>query len=122
MKFSRQTFKRRAAVIGTAIALALPLSAHAQSAEFSAAQLQSFAVAVAAIDQIATKWQPQVQAATDENQAKAMIEQADSEMRQAIENSGSLSLEEFQNIMQAAQTDPGLKSRIDELVKEAPAQ
>jgi TolA-binding protein len=119
--FSR-TIRRHAVVMATAAALAMPIAASADTETFSDSQLQSFAVAVAAINEIALKWQPQVRAAESEDQAATMLEQADTEMRQAIENTEGIGLDEYQQIMEAAQADPELKSEIDALLQDAVAQ
>jgi len=122
MTFSLTTIRRIAAAMGAIAMLALPWSAIAQTANFSDGQLKSFATAVAAINQIAEKWQPQVAAAQSEDQAAEMLQQVDTEMRQAIEGTDGIGIDEYQTIMAAAQTDPALKSQIDTLLQEAGAQ
>ena len=51
-----------------------------------------------------------------------MLQQVDIEMRQAIENTDGIGMEEYQTIMAAAQTDPALMSQLDTFLKEAGAQ
>ena len=122
MTFSFKTIRRLAAMTGVAAALTLPWSAIAQTSSFTDHQLRSFATAVAAINQIAEKWQPQIQAAQTDSQAAQMLQQVDIEMRQAIESTDGIGMEEYQTIMAAAQTDPALMSQLDTLLKEAGAQ
>lgn len=122
MTISLKTIKQHATVMCAAAILALPLSAIAQTSTFSDGQLKSFAMAVTAINQIAEKWQPQVQAAQTEDQAAAMLQQVDTEMRQAIDNTDGIGIDDYQSIMEAAQTDPALKGQIDALLKDAAPQ
>ncbi len=122
MTFSLTTIRRFAAAVASVAMLTLPWSAIAQTASFSDGQLKSFAMAVAAINQIAEKWQPQVAAAQTEDQAAKMLEQVDIEMRQAIESTDGIGIDEYQTIMTAAQSDPALKSQIDTFLKQAGAQ
>ncbi|MGI9492986.1 MAG: DUF4168 domain-containing protein [Geminicoccaceae bacterium] len=122
MTFFPRTIKYLAAVICVATMSAAPWSATAQTSSFTDSQLRSFATAVAAINQIAERWQPQIQAAQTESQAAQMLEQVDVEMRQAIETTEGIGVDEYQTIMAAAQTDPTLKSHIEAFLKEAGAQ
>lgn len=116
------SLRKHAAAMCTVAFLALPLSAIAQTATYSDSQLKSFAVAVVAINEIAEKWQPQIQAAQSEDQAAEMLQQVDVEMRQAIESTEGIGVDDYQNIMVAAQSDEGLKGQIDTLMKEVAPQ
>ncbi|MGI9436993.1 MAG: DUF4168 domain-containing protein [Geminicoccaceae bacterium] len=109
----------RTALLTTVFAMVLPTIGLGM--EFSDAKLQSFAKAVIAINQIAEEWQPKVQAATSEDQAATMLQQVDTEMRQVIESTDDLDIDEYQQIMAAAQDAPELKSQIDGMVKEMTA-
>ena len=89
---------------------------------FTDAKLQSFASAVVAVNAIVERWRPQIQAAPSEADKQRMAEQANQEMRAAVEGTEGLSVEEYQAIAQAAQGDPQLMARIDKVFKEmAPA-
>ncbi len=121
MTLSLKTIKHRAGMVCMAALLALPLSTGVQAEDFTESQLKSFVVAVAAINQIAEKWQPQVQAAQSEDQAAEMLQQVDTEMRQAIESTDGIGIDEYQSIMKAAQTDEALKSQIETLMKDTGA-
>jgi hypothetical protein len=89
---------------------------------FTDAKLQSFASAVIAVNAVVERWRPQIQAAPSEADKQQMAEQANQEMRAAVEGTEGLSVDEYQSIAQAAQGDPQLMARIDQVFKEmAPA-
>lgn len=105
-------------------ALFMALAAQAASAaeEYSQAKLQSFADAVLAVNAIVEQWRPQIQAAASEADRQRMAEQANEEMRAAVEGTDGMTVEEYQAIAQAAQADPQLMARLDQMFKEmAPA-
>ena len=90
--------------------------------EFTDAKLQSFASAVIAVNAVVERWRPQIQAAPSDADKQRMAEQANQEMRAAVEGTEGMSVEEYQAIAQAAQGDPQLMARIDQVFKEmAPA-
>ena len=105
-------------------ALVLTLAAPAAIAaeEYSQAKLQSFASAVLAVNAIVEQWRPQIQAAPSDADKQRMAEQANQEMRAAVEGTEGMTVEEYQAIAQAAQADPQLMARLDQMFKEmAPA-
>lgn len=105
-------------------ALFLTLAAQAAMAdeEYSDAKLQSFASAVMAVNAVVERWRPQIQAASNEADKQQMAEQANQEMRTAVEDTDGMSVEEYQAIAQAAQSDPQLMGRLDQVFQEmAPA-
>lgn len=108
--------KQRPIWLASLMILMLPTIGH--SVEWSDDKLRSFATAVLAINQIAEKWQPKVQAATSEDQAATLLEQVDTEMREVIESTEGLGIDEYQQILAAAQDDPALKGQIDGLLQE----
>jgi hypothetical protein len=83
--------------------------------EYSEAKLQSFASAVLAVNAIVERWRPQIQAASSEADKQQMAEQANQEMRAAVESTNGMSVEEYQAIAQAAQADPQLMARLDQV-------
>lgn len=90
--------------------------------EYSDAKLQSFASAVMAVNAIVERWRPQIQGASSEADKQEMAEQANQEMRTAVEGIEGMSVDEYQAIAQAAQGDPQLMARLDKVFKEmAPA-
>ena len=90
--------------------------------EYSDAKLQSFASAVMAVNAVAERWRPQIQAAPSEAHKQQMAEQANQEMRAAVDGTDGMSVDEYQRIAQAAQADTALMARIDQVFKQmAPA-
>jgi hypothetical protein len=90
--------------------------------EYSDAKLQSFASAVIAVNAIVEQWRPQIAAASSDAEKQQMAAQANEEMRAAVEGTEGMSVQEYQEIAQAAQGDAALMARIDRVFKEmAPA-
>jgi predicted Co/Zn/Cd cation transporter (cation efflux family) len=105
-----------------AAALFVALAAPALAEEYSQAKLQSFANAVLAVNAIVEQWRPQIQGASSEADRQRMAEQANEEMRAAVEGTDGMTVEEYQAIAQAAQADPQLMARMDQVFKDmAPA-
>lgn len=86
--------------------------------DYTDAKLQSFASAVLAVNAIVEQWRPQIQAAASESDKQQMAEQANQEMRAAVEGTDGMTVEEYQEIAQAAQADPQLMARLDQMFKE----
>jgi hypothetical protein len=125
-------FKMLLAAGGSALAIALaaPASAFAQDAapieqgageapmaapalDVTDETLQSFAVAFLQVAEISQEYQPQLEsAASPEEQDQVRIE-AGERMIQAVEQADGITVDEYQGILQAAQTDPELAQRIN---------
>ena len=88
--------------------------------EYSDTKLQSFADAVLAVNAVVEQWRPQIQAAPNETDAEQMAQQANEDMRAAVAGTEGITVEEYQEIAQAAQTDPQLMARIDQVFQEMP--
>jgi len=106
-----------AAAAAALLSLATPNVGHAE--EFSDGQLKSFATAWLNINQLAEQWKPQVESATSEDQAAEVLQQFEAAANQVIEQTDGIGTAEYENIIQAAQSDPALKDRIFALVQEA---
>lgn len=107
----------------TAAALALTLaasgSAWAQAqTEFSDQQLESFVVAALAVDELIREWNPRIQAAENEEQAAQLREEANAALLETISETEGMTVEEYQEIGRAAQADPELAARINEIYQE----
>jgi hypothetical protein len=107
----------------TAAALALALaasgSAWAQAqTEFSDQQLESFVVAALAVDELIREWNPRIQAAENEEQAAQLREEANAALLETISETDGITIEQYQEIGQAAQGDPELAGRINEIYQE----
>jgi outer membrane murein-binding lipoprotein Lpp len=88
--------------------------------EYSETKLRSFADAVLAVNAVVEQWRPQIQAAPNETDAEQMAQQANEEMRAAVAGTEGITVEEYQEIAQAAQIDPQLMARIDQVFQEMP--
>jgi hypothetical protein len=107
-----------------ALALALAASgpAWAQTpAEFSDEQLESFVVAAVAVDQLIRQWNPRIQGAENAEQAAQLREQANAELVETITRTEGMTVEQYQAIGQAAQSDPDLAARINEIYQKQAA-
>lgn len=86
-----------------------------QQTEFTEDQLESFVDAAVAVNDLIESWRPRITAAESEEQAAQLREEANEELAEAIEQTEGMSLEEYQEIGQAAQADPELSERINEI-------
>jgi hypothetical protein len=105
------------AALGFALAASGPVWAQAQP-EFSDQQLESFVVAALAVDEVIREWNPRIQAAEDDAQAAQLREQANAELVEVITRTEGMTIEEYQEIGRAAQADPDLAARINEIYQE----
>jgi hypothetical protein len=102
-----------------ALALAASSSAWAQAqTEFSDQQLESFVVAALAVDELIREWNPRIQAAESEEQAAQLREEANAALLETISETDGITIEQYQEIGQAAQSDPELAARINEIYQE----
>ena len=99
-----------------ALALAASGSAWAQAqAQFTDEQLESFVVAAVAVDEVIREWNPRIEGAADAEQAAELREQANAELVETISRTDGITVEQYQEIGQAAQNDPDLAARINEI-------
>ena len=99
------------------LAASSPVWAQAQP-EFSDQQLESFVVAAIAVDEVIREWNPRIQAAEDDAQAAQLREQANAELVEVITETDGITIEQYQEIGRAAQADPDLAARINEIYQE----
>jgi len=116
-------FKRfaLAALLSAALAIGLGQPAHTQEA-ISEAKLESFAHAAMAVNEVIDRWRPQIEAAGSDEQAEAMAEQANAEVRAAVTDTQGITVEEYVQIAEAARADPGLMERINTLITDMAAE
>ena len=81
--------------------------------QVSEAKLKSFAVAFLEVSKITQAYQPQIQSAGSEEDMQRIRQEAGAEMMQAVDQSGGISVDEYNTIIQAAQIDPDLAQRIN---------
>jgi hypothetical protein len=113
----------------TAIALALAAApmvtltaqgAAAQSAEsYSSEELDIFTDALLEVAQVRQKFTPQLQSAETEDEEAAIVEEANAEIMQVIEDTDGISVDRYTEIAQAASEDQELNQRIIKRVQSA---
>ena len=81
------------------------------------AKIDSYAEAALEINQIRTKYEPQIRGAETPEKAADAHRVANQEMIQAVEQKG-LSVEEYNSITAAAEADPDLSQRIVAMINE----
>jgi Domain of unknown function (DUF4168) len=106
-----------AAVLALALAASGPAWAQTQT-EFTDQQLESFVVAALAVEELIRQWNPRIQGAENAEQAAQLREQASTELVDTINRTEGITVEEYQQIGQAAQGDPDLAARINEIYQE----
>lgn len=110
--------KTKLRILALALGLGLATSAAHAQAEFSDGKLESFVVAAIAVDQKVQEWSPRIEAAQNEQEAAELREQASDEVLETIDGTEGMSVDEYQQIGQAAQADPQLATRINEIYSE----
>ncbi len=87
--------------------------APAGAATMDDSKLESFAVAFLQVNEIARQYQPQLESAASEEDRQKIQQEAGEKMIEAVEASEGISVTEYNEIIQAAQTDPDLAQRIN---------
>jgi hypothetical protein len=100
----------------------LPTGAPQAAEQFQQAKLESFVTAALAVNQLVEQWSPRIQAAQSETEKTQMREQANRELVAAIEHSDGITVDEYKQISQAAQSDPQLMERITKIFDDMQAQ
>ena len=111
-----------AIAVATTALLTLAAPGVGQAAEFSDGQLKSFATAWTSINQLAEQWKPQMEATPSEEERAKMFDQFGAAAEQVIEQTEGIGAADYENIMQAAQSDPALQERITAMLQEAQSQ
>jgi len=106
---------------GLLVAILLSFStlglANAES-EFSEAKLQAFVTAAISVTEIIEQWSPRIEDAESQEAADELLAQANAELEAAIEEPGEITVEEYKDISQAAQGDPALSARIEDILRQ----
>jgi hypothetical protein len=111
--------KKALLTVALALALAAPGPVWAQAQpEFNDQQLESFVLAAIAVDEVIREWNPRIQAAENDAQAAQLRQQANSELMDVITQMDGITVEQYQEIGRAAQADPDLAARIQEIYQE----
>ena len=86
--------------------------------QFSAEQLESFAEAVTKVLALRQSYQSQIAEISDPTAQQELIEQAQTEMMTAVENTDGITVETYNDIGMAAQADEALNAQIIALIEE----
>ncbi|MFD1913908.1 DUF4168 domain-containing protein [Halodurantibacterium flavum] len=96
-----------------------PLAPEAQAGTaYTNEALTAFVQAALAVNEVDQRYQAQVMEAQDPAVQQELIESANAEMIQAVEETPGITLEEYMEIGQAAEADPELNARLIAMVQE----
>ncbi|ETX29905.1 DUF4168 domain-containing protein [Roseivivax isoporae] len=85
---------------------------------FEDAQIEAFAAAVMEITEIRDQYAAELQSVEEETEQQALIEEANAEMRTAIEDTEGLTFDDYMAINRAASMDQELNQRIAQRLQE----
>lgn len=84
--------------------------------DYSDEQLQNYVLAMQDVSAIGQEKEPEIANAESEDEAQEIWQEAQEEMASAVEDRG-LTVEEYNEITQAAQSDPELASKLNSMVE-----
>lgn len=93
--------------------------AAAPSTNIDDGKLQSFVVAFLQVDEINRTYAPQLAAAGSEEEQQQVRQQAGEAMVGAVESSGGITVEEYNQIIETAQGNPELAQQINTMIQQA---
>ena len=96
-------------------------AANAQAA-VSDAKIHAFLTAALSVNEVIEEWTPRINGAESEEAANDLIAQANAEAEAAIEATDGISPDEYKEIAQAAQNDPALSARIEQIYQQSFSQ
>jgi hypothetical protein len=105
-------------VAGTPLAMAQSAAPQQQSASISEQDLKTFAGAAKEVQRLNQTYVPAYQAAQTEEQRKAIEQEAMTKMTEAVKEKG-LTVDKYNQIVEAAQADPEVARQIDTYVQQA---
>lgn len=89
------------------------------AAGYDDGKLQSFVVAFLQVDEINRTYAPQLAAAGSEEEQQQVRQQAGEAMVGAVESSGGITVEEYNQIIETAQGNPELAQQINTMIQQA---
>jgi len=95
------------------------LEAPAAAPQVDDEKLRSFAVAFLEVAKVNQTYQPQIEAAGTQEEQQRLQEEAGGQMIEAVAQSDGITVDEYNTIIQAAQTDPDLAQRINGHITDA---
>lgn len=91
------------------------------AADWTHEQLESFVEAALSVDRVVEKWAPQMDQAANQSEADAIRAKATAEAAQAIESEG-ITVAEYQQIAAAAEQQPALRDRLQQIMQTRSSQ
>jgi Domain of unknown function (DUF4168) len=109
------SLKAVALMIVLGLAACGPASAEGNPSD---AKLQAFVAAAVSASMVIEQWTPRIDSAESQEAIEELLEQANAELSAAIDGTDGITLDGYKEIAQAAQGDPGLSTRIEEIFKQ----
>lgn len=117
-RLALSSFRALAASLFVAVALVLSVTAAgAESQKYDDAMLDAFAAAAIKVAAVRQQWIPKIEAAGSEEEAKKLGKQAVAQMRDVVNGTENMSVEQYNEIASAAQADEALRARVDARIK-----
>lgn len=91
----------------------------AQTPQADETKLKSFAVAFIEVAKVTQSYQPQIASAGTPQDQQRLRQEAGEKMVEAVNEAEGITIDEYNTIIQAAQTDPDLAQRINGHIAEA---
>lgn len=91
-------------------------------ADIPEAKLKSFAVAYLEVDKITKSYLPKLKEAKSPEDQQKVRQEAGQKMMQAVQGSGGISVDEYNQIAQTAQTDPDVANKLTRYIRDADKQ
>lgn len=96
-----------------------PAASESSAPSYSDQQLQAFAVAFLEVDKVKRDYTQRLQNAGSEDAQKTIQSEASQEMKKAVEGTDGISLDQYNQIIQSAQTDPDLAGKLNNVIGQA---
>ena len=103
--------------IATALITLVSTSDLVAESAYDQAKLQAFVAAWTSADRINGQWQQQIDQSDSREQRIALMNECNAEIRATIEAMPGITFVEYQEIIRAAQDDPGLMQRINNIAE-----
>jgi hypothetical protein len=117
MKDAGSRSRLGAVLLAAAIMAGVIGAARAQN-DFAAAKLDAFIAAAITVDALVAGWMPRINEAASQEQSNELQKQARAEIVAAIERAEGITLEEYQQIGQAARSDPEFSTRLRKMYRD----
>ena len=104
-------------MVGGALATDAGTVELAQAEGFSDGKLRSFVVATAAVDEVRQEYDRRLQEVESEDGRSAVVREAQSEMAAAVEETDGITVQEYNQIYEAAGSNPELARRLNSMMQ-----